>query len=185
MPWSSPIPQIQALPQPPKKTFKTVDGIDICPQMIVYIYPANSKRCGTIKEKVVQSLDDWTIRCTDNTKVWNRQRAGQPKIYALQQSAIDQKEKDKTEPIWMRGGKFTINTCKDVIAFLSVKSGLPSNKITASKTANGLHVVWVNDKGTLDTSKIGRKLYSLSEESFAPIIAKMTLVKPVVYPAVE
>ena len=173
-PWpQNPQPLLSALlPQPQKKSFKTVDGIEICPQMIVYIYPANCKRCGTIKEKIVQSVDDWTIRCTDNTRVWNRNRAGHPKIYALQQSAIDQKEKDKAEPPWMRGGKFTLKNCNDVIAFLSAKSGLPSNKITASKTANELHVIWVNNEGTLDKAKIGLKLYSLSEESFKSVFRK-------------
>lgn len=142
----------------------------IKPTDFIWIYPANDKHGGTIKEKQVLKLG-YHIYLTDGSSVYAHSR--RKKVYSTEAAAKAQRDIDKAEPAWLRKGVFHIGASRTVANYLSHESGIDAEQIEVRKTEALLHISWVSKKGIMCREKMRCALYDLTPDILAPIVKKM------------
>ena len=137
----------------------------------VWLYPANEKHGGSIRECTVTHMEPPWFLYLDGKRQCSLRKS---QMYSTLESAQKQKSQDKADHPWRRRGVFGVSCVATVVSYLSFVTGIDKNNIQAHKTESGwLHVSWADGNGLhKEKLRIGG-LYNLKEEKLHPLIFKM------------
>jgi hypothetical protein len=164
------------------RVIRTIDNDEpVVIGQTIWLYPADQKHGGSIQERTIKKIDNPYYLTFNSLSPIKKNRwddrwypSRRINIYSTEEAAEQQRQLDKSEPSWMRHGKFYVACCATLLKYLSYKTGIDEKNIQLSKTESGtLHIAWADKEGLhKEKMKIGT-FYRHTEDTYANLVEKM------------
>ena len=154
----------------PELELKTQDGKLIVPGMVVWLYPANERKRGTIRKATVATVSRYNMTYSDHRATYHP--GWRIKIFSTEEAAAAAKKVDLDTPKWIYNGHLSLANCAMAAEYIKHETGV---EVVCNKTERYFYVVWHNSEG-MQREKIrcpGGAVGGLREQHLEPLFKKL------------